>query len=276
MGGVTPAAIPAPISPFLGGFDPGGAVAPGCGCSMTGFCSADHSVSPPRLTIPRDYNAAHDLLESNLAAGRGDKVAIVDDQGRTTYAELAQRVNRCGNALKALGVGPEQRVLLCLLDSVAFPSAFLGAIKIGAVPVADQYAADRRATTPSCCATAARVSRSCRRRSIEKFEVALADQPWLERIIIADGPSVDGLATLDELMAKASDRLAPAATTADDPAFWLYSSGSTGTPKGTVHVHGEPGADRRALCPAGAGHPARATSCSPRRSCSSPMAWATR
>src|SRR5262245_59129516 len=87
------------------------------------------------VTIPREYNAAVDLVDRNLRAGRGDKIAVRDDRGAFTYADVAERVNRAGNALRALGVEPEQRVMLCLLDTVDFPACFLGAMKIGAVPV---------------------------------------------------------------------------------------------------------------------------------------------
>ena len=66
---------------------------------MPALSSADHSVSPPIVTIPRDYNAAHDLIERNLAAGRAGKIAYIDDDGRYTYGELAERVNRAANAL---------------------------------------------------------------------------------------------------------------------------------------------------------------------------------
>ncbi len=98
--------------------------------------TADHATSPPRLDIPRDYNAAHDLVERNLRAGRADKAAYIDDQGSYTYGELAQRVDRCAAALTGLGLQREQRVMLCLLDTIDFPAAFLGAIKAGIVPVA--------------------------------------------------------------------------------------------------------------------------------------------
>ena len=102
---------------------------------MPSFSAADHSVSPPKIHIPRDYNAAYDLIERNLnvgctvvnvvwtvvgtsrtviAAGRAGKVAFVDDAGETTFGELAERVNRFGSGLRAMGLEMEQRVLLAL------------------------------------------------------------------------------------------------------------------------------------------------------------------
>ena len=103
---------------------------------MPSLSTADHRASPPRVDIPRDYNAAHDLIERNLAAGRAGKIAYIDDAGTYTYGELAERVNRCANALTGLGLQPEQRVLLCHLDTIDFPAVFLGAIKAGIVPIA--------------------------------------------------------------------------------------------------------------------------------------------
>src|SRR5215472_17241686 len=90
---------------------------------------------PPRISIPRAYNAAVDLIERNLKAGRADKLAFRDGEASLTYGALAERVDRCANALRALGLEPEQRVMLVMLDTVDFPVAFLGAIKAGIVPV---------------------------------------------------------------------------------------------------------------------------------------------
>ena len=69
---------------------------------MPSLSKADHRLCPPQIEIPRDYNAAHDLIERNLAAGRAGKTAYIDDHGTYTYGELAERVNRCANALVAL------------------------------------------------------------------------------------------------------------------------------------------------------------------------------
>src|SRR5437879_4457388 len=47
--------------------------------TMLRLSSADHRVSPPIIDMPREYNAAHDLLERNLRAGRNAKLAYLDD-----------------------------------------------------------------------------------------------------------------------------------------------------------------------------------------------------
>src|SRR5881396_4395414 len=98
--------------------------------------TADHSVSPPVVRIPRDYNAANDLLERNLASGGAARLAYIDDAGQYTFAQLAERVNRFGSGLQAMGLEMEQRILIALTDTIDFPTAFLGSIKAGIIPVA--------------------------------------------------------------------------------------------------------------------------------------------
>src|SRR5687768_11284546 len=87
------------------------------------------------VTLPETFNAATYFVDRNVAEGRGGKVAIECGDQRVTYAEVAENVNRFANALRRLGVEPEQRVALLLLDSPAFAYSFFGAIKAGAVPV---------------------------------------------------------------------------------------------------------------------------------------------
>ena len=54
--------------------------------TMHTLSTADHSCTPPRIEIPDPYNAADDLLGRNLVAGRGGKVAYIDDAGSYTLS----------------------------------------------------------------------------------------------------------------------------------------------------------------------------------------------
>jgi benzoate-CoA ligase len=183
----------------------------------------------------QSYNAAADLIERNLAPGRGGKTAFIDDDGRCSYAELALRAGRFANLLRHQGVEREQRILLCLHDGIDFPTAFLGAIAAGIVPVAvntqlgaDEFAfmlADSRARAVVVSAPVLPAMTAA---------VATLPEPKPEIIVSGGRPGERSLAArLADLPAAAET----AATHPDEACFWLYSSGSTGRPKGTVHVH---------------------------------------
>lgn len=203
---------------------------------MPALSSADHSVTPPVIDVPREYNAAHDLIERNIRAGRGAKLAYVDDHGNYTYAELAERADRCANALLDLGLQPEQRVLLCLQDTIDFPTVFLGSIKAGIVPIAVNTllkTADYEYMLRDSRACALVVSEPL----LPVFAPLLGRIPTLRHVIVSQGGEKRQYHSLGALLARANRTVAPAATSSDDACFWLYSSGSTGTPKGTIHVH---------------------------------------
>src|ERR1700674_3778982 len=85
--------------------------------------------------IPRAYNFAAHIIAHNLAAGRAQKAAFIDPRGSWSYGALADRVPRFGHLLRSIGIRPEERILICLLDTVDWPTAFLGAIKAGTVAI---------------------------------------------------------------------------------------------------------------------------------------------
>ncbi len=187
--------------------------------------------------LPARYNAADDLLTRNLQAGRGAKTAYIDDTATLTFAALDERCRRFAGALHQAGFRREERLLLCALDTIDFPTVFLGCLLAGVVPVAvntlltvDDYAymlehSGARAvvvSAPLCAAMQAAIDKSGH---------------TIDVIVAAPFESVDGktVASMVDAAAPAS-RVAP--TGPDDMAFWLYSSGSTGRPKGTVHTHG--------------------------------------
>jgi benzoate-CoA ligase len=184
---------------------------------------------------PMKYNAAADLIERNLKAGRGAKTAFIDDAGNYSYADLDERVSRFANLVRRLGIHPEQRILLCLHDTIDFPTAFLGAIKAGVVPVAvnTQLSADEFAfMLVDSRARAAVVSAPV----LPAMTAALTEfpEPSLKLIVSGSDAEENSLARLTAEMPVVSEA---AATHPDEPCFWLYSSGSTGRPKGTVHIH---------------------------------------
>jgi benzoate-CoA ligase len=181
------------------------------------------------------YNAAADLMERNLAAGRGAKTAVIDDAGRYSYAELADRAGRFANLLRGLGVERERRILLCLYDGIDFPTAFLGAIKAGIIPVAVNTqlgAGDFAFMLADSRARAVVVSEPV----LPAMTAALATLPEPRpEIIVAGGMPDDRSLGARLALLPAEAETAP--THPDEPCFWLYSSGSTGRPKGTVHRH---------------------------------------
>ncbi|MGO9046746.1 MAG: benzoate-CoA ligase family protein [Xanthobacteraceae bacterium] len=185
----------------------------------------------------RDYNAAVDFVDRNVAEGR-DKTAFIDPSGNLTYAELRNAAARIGPMLARLGIEPENRIALVLLDTVDFPLLFWGAIRAGIVPVlintrltVDQY----RYLFEDSRAKAVFVSTAL----LPVIQEAAVDLPNLKTIVVVGGGPAS-VPRLDTLLAAENEGSAPARTCADDVAYWLYSSGTTGMPKGTMHVHSSP------------------------------------
>ena len=193
----------------------------------------DHSTTPPRVEIPRDYNAAHDLLARNAA--RPDKVAYIDAATgqQLTYGQLADQAHRFASALRQRGIAPETRVMVAMLDTLEWPVVFLGSILAGVVPIAantllttkdfDFMLRDSRAQVLF-------VSRPL----MPTFEPLIGRISTLQQMVVAGDTGDNSVA---HMIASGTPDAQVAGTCSDDACFWLYSSGSTGTPKGTVHLH---------------------------------------
>ena len=189
------------------------------------------------IDIPQMYNATNHFIDRHAGKTSGARVAYTDHTGDWTYQELAAMVNQAGHVLSNLGLKAEQRMLMCMTDSVWFPAVFWGAIKIGAVPVPVNTMltdADYAYMLNDSCARVLVVSESL----YPKFVPHIDAQSSLGEVVI-DGSGTDGRPSLSVLMESFEAELPTAPTKRGDAAFWLYTSGSTGQPKGVVHRHSD-------------------------------------
>ena len=179
-----------------------------------------------KIQLPPRFNVATPFIDRHVGEGRAGKAAVRTLTETVTYGELAERVNRAGNALLAQGLEPGDRLLMVVKDCPAFFYLFWGAIKAGIVPVppntllrAPDYA---YMIEDSGCGLV-----------VYSSEFAGEIEPALEQTP-AKALTVD---TFLSAMAKAPDKLDARLAAPTDDCFWLYSSGSTGRPKGAVHAH---------------------------------------
>ena len=186
--------------------------------------------------IPRTYNFARDIFERNNT--RRNRIAYIDQSGSWTYQQLRQRAESFAHVLEALQVRPEERVLMCLLDSIDWPSVFLGTLYAGrvAVPVNTLMTEDDyRYMLEDSRARVLVVSQEL----YPKFANLIGTVYGLK--VIVSGQNPHGHQLLEDLLKSVADNLPyrGPTTTRDDIAFWLYTSGSTGKPKAAVHVHAD-------------------------------------
>ncbi|HET7419719.1 MAG TPA: benzoate-CoA ligase family protein [Candidatus Dormibacteraeota bacterium] len=169
------------------------------------------------MDLPDRYNVGADLIERNLRAGREAKVAIHSATGDVTYAALARLASGAAQAFLDHGVRREERILIAAFDTPGWVAAFLGAIRIGAVPVPVNPLLQRS----------------------DDYVHYVEDS--LARVVVVDASTEEKLKPVSPALIRA-DRIQPgdevpaASTRKDDMAFWLYSSGSTGKPKAVVHL----------------------------------------
>jgi benzoate-CoA ligase len=198
-------------------------------------------LEPPQVRIPAVFNAASYFVDANLEGGRGGHTAIICEDKTYTYSQVAEMVNRFGNALLNLGIQLEQRLLVVMQDCPEYAAAFFGTMKIGAVPVPSNTllrTPDYSYLLNDSKAVGLVVSDAL----LPVLHEAIVQSGYLKYVIVVgegELPQISGKKTyaFNSLIESADAALEAEPTSKDDTAFWLYSSGTTGFPKGAVHRH---------------------------------------
>ncbi|MBI3075826.1 MAG: acyl-CoA synthetase [Deltaproteobacteria bacterium] len=187
---------------------------------------------PPRM------NSTEELLDRTLEAGRGDRPALLYEEVRITYAQLAERVNRFGNALKALGVREEDRVAIQCPSIPPAIVANFAVIKIGgiSVPTSPLFST---AELEKVFNNAEVVAVLVAAPMLETVEKARSRVPTLRHVIVVGGNAEEhrqkGYLVYEDLVKDGGTELPPVRRARDAISVLLYTSGTTGTPKGTAH-----------------------------------------
>src|SRR3989440_11572505 len=179
----------------------------------------------PKRENPEKLNIASHFVDVP-AALHPDRTAIVGEPREVTYGELAALANRAGNALRAQGVSRGDRVLIVLPDSAEFVAAFFGAAKIGAVAVplnpfarSSDYIHYLENSQPRAAIVHS--------EALAEFLPASSVCPQMPIVVVGeekiDMHHVAG-AKWSTWTAAASEHLAAANTSPNDPAFMLYTS----------------------------------------------------
>jgi benzoate-CoA ligase family protein len=184
------------------------------------------------FSLPEKFNMVSLYLDRHIEGGRGGRTAIHYNDRTYTYRDVFELTNRAGNGFAKLGVQKGDRVIMMMYDSPYWVAVYLGAMKIGAVPVPVNVLA-----TPSNLAYFIQDS---------KASVLVVEQDLLEKIenlssletrIVVRGEPGKNMVSLLEMIESASPHLEACATTPLDHSYWLYTSGTTGRPKGVIHLH---------------------------------------
>jgi benzoate-CoA ligase family protein len=184
--------------------------------------------------LPLRYNAV-DILERNLPA-RADKVALVSEARTLTFGDLAGEVDRCGHALRGLGVRRGDTVAILALDSAEWVATYFAVLKLGGVAASFNTLLTAREfeyMLNDCGARVVVVDGSL----LATIEAIRPRLEWLEHLVVIGGA---GHAHHDwsALVAAAPSTPLPVVRThRDDFCCLNYSSGTTGEPKGILHAH---------------------------------------
>ena len=175
-----------------------------------------------RVDLPL-VRCVHRMFEQQVARTPAAPALVLGAE-TLSYAEVEARANQLAWTLRALGVGPETMVGLCVERGFAMIIGLLGILKAGGcyVPLDPSYPASRTAFMLADSAVPVLVTE-------ERLLTTLPDHG--ARVLCLDGDRDRAR------VAAASGRALPNLNKASSPCYMIYTSGSTGQPKGAVLCH---------------------------------------
>ncbi len=183
-------------------------------------------------------NAASWFVDRHIEEGRADNIAFYQagSAESLSYGALAEQSAQMAGLCQRHGLTRESRAVMLVLDELAFPVIFWGALKAGVIPVP--------VNTLLSAEVVGAIIRDSRAASLfvsapllALAEAAVKDMDTPPKLFVIGAEAAGPHLNFTEELA-ASPALPTLEVSPDETAFWLYSSGSTGQPKGIMHVHG--------------------------------------
>ncbi|XXV18932.1 amino acid adenylation domain-containing protein [Sorangium sp. So ce1182] len=171
----------------------------------------------------------HERFEAQVRQ-RPDAIALAHGTARLTYRALNERANRLAHHLRALGIGADRLVAICVDRGLDMVTALLATLKAGGayVPLDPAYASARLGATLADCAPAVLLIDAVGREALGAFTPGPTRVIDLDRDAAAwaDAPDID--------LERGATGVAP-----NHLAYVIYTSGSTGRPKGVMVEHAQ-------------------------------------
>jgi 2-aminobenzoate-CoA ligase len=193
---------------------------------------------PEFATYAQRFNPTEELLGKAVAAGRGERTAVLFEDQRITYSQLLTQANKFANALRGLGVKEGDRIVLRTPNIPPALVANFAILKLGAVctPTSPLFSRNEIAHVANDSEAVAIIVSAA---LLGEVEAARENLQTVKHIIVVGGDAAEvkakGFLAYAELLQSGNPTLDPVLRKREDVGLLLYTSGTTGRPKGTVH-----------------------------------------